>query len=249
MSRLSSRSAVCLKLAGLMCFAIATLPVAAAAQDIGTVRTIQAYGYGTPPQGARNPKYPRDRVVPDEFLETVPKGGMIIRFRDETELTLGENARVVVDKFVYDPRSGQGEQAVSITRGAFRYVSGKMNEDGIKIETPVSTIGVRGTILVGNHDEATNTTDLNVVEGEAIVTPKFGGNPFTMPFGTTISMRGGAGPQVTGPVAGFVATKQQIVDRLGLTSIPNGYVQINNTPGTRTNQKDRSYNYSSSPSP
>lgn len=213
----------------------------ASAEQVGAVRAVQTYAYGTPPQSERLPKYPRDAVVVDEYLETVEKGAMIVRFRDDTELTLGENARVLVDRFVFDPRTSDGEQLVSITRGAFRFVSGRMRKEGITIETPVSTIGVRGTTVVGDHDPDTDTSRISVVDGEAIIRPFYQVETIVVRAGQTILIRPGGSNVV--PTSGFRATKQQQVDRLGLASQRTGYIGMR---GGKEGQQGDRYESSSS---
>jgi hypothetical protein len=72
--------------------------------------------------------------------------------KDGTQLTLGENATLVVDEFVYDPNSSRGELSIRIAKGAFLYVGGLIEgESGakVRIQTPVGAIGVRGTTVWG----------------------------------------------------------------------------------------------------
>ena len=44
------------------------------------------------------------------------------------ELTLGENATVVVDRFVFNPDEGTGEALLKTGVGAFRLATGKISE-------------------------------------------------------------------------------------------------------------------------
>ena len=64
-------------------------------------------------------------------------------------LTLGENATVVVDRFVFDPDASVGEATLNATKGAFRMVTGRisdMTNKDIKVKTLVrGGVGVRGT--------------------------------------------------------------------------------------------------------
>ncbi len=72
--------------------------------------------------------------------------------KDGTQLTLGENATLVIDEFVYDPHTSRGELSVKIAKGAFLYVGGLIEgEPGgkVRIRTPVAAIGVRGTTVWG----------------------------------------------------------------------------------------------------
>ena len=70
---------------------------------------------------------------------------------DQSVFTVGANASVTIDKFVYDPNRGASDVAASVAKGAFRFMSGRsLSGFGHNaINTPVATIGVRGTILEG----------------------------------------------------------------------------------------------------
>ena len=84
----------------------------------------------------------------NDELRTGAKARLQVSFRDKTELTLGENARVVVDRFVFDPDAGTGEALINTGVGAFRLATGaisRMKNKEISVKTPFATIGVRGT--------------------------------------------------------------------------------------------------------
>ena len=73
---------------------------------------------------------------------------MEVTFRDQTLLTLGENAKVVIDRYVYNPSQSSGEMAVKATRGAMRFVTGKigkMKDHNVTVVTPQAALAVRGT--------------------------------------------------------------------------------------------------------
>jgi len=66
--------------------------------------------------------------------------------KDGTQLTLGEHATLVVDEFIYDPFRSRSELSVSVVKGAFLFVGGRIEGvTGAKVEIPVGVIGVRGT--------------------------------------------------------------------------------------------------------
>jgi hypothetical protein len=88
----------------------------------------------------------------NDELKTGADGHLQVTFRDDTVLTLGEDARVVIDHYVYDPDQGVGDVLLTTTQGAFRFATGKMKElieKTITVETPVAQIGVRGTEFWG----------------------------------------------------------------------------------------------------
>jgi len=71
---------------------------------------------------------------------------------DKSNFTVGANARVTIDRFVYDPSRSASAVGASVAKGAFRFLSGKSvkNMPGqTAIRTPVGSIGVRGTMFEG----------------------------------------------------------------------------------------------------
>jgi hypothetical protein len=72
--------------------------------------------------------------------------------KDGAQLTLGENATLVVDRFVYDPFRSRGELSLRVVKGTFLCVGGLVEGVSgakVRIQTPVAAIGVRGTTVWG----------------------------------------------------------------------------------------------------
>jgi FecR protein len=81
-------------------------------------------------------------------LRTGPKSRMEVTFKDKTTITLGENASLVVDRYVFNPEQSSGELAVSTGVAAFRMVTGRLGEMSnkkINASTPFGALAVRGT--------------------------------------------------------------------------------------------------------
>lgn len=117
-----------------------------AAQEIGRVALSVSDVRGTPPGGAPRPLAIGTGVMADESVETAAAARADILFRDETSLSLGPSTRITLDRFVYDPAAGSGEMAVSLTRGALRFVGGALSEGRpAVVTTPTATIGIRGS--------------------------------------------------------------------------------------------------------
>lgn len=68
-------------------------------------------------------------------------------FLDETTLTMGPDSSMFLDTFVFDPDANTGEMLLSTTKGAFRFITGSVDPASYLIETPIATMGVRGTII------------------------------------------------------------------------------------------------------
>ena len=106
-----------------------------------------------------------DAVYMNELIETDDESAIVIKFSDGSKLTIGENAKVTIDKYVYDPGAGSGAQTVTLAKGAFRFLSGAIPKEQVKLQTPTVTIGIRGTELI--FDVADDgETELSTVAGE-----------------------------------------------------------------------------------
>jgi hypothetical protein len=83
-------------------------------------------------------------------LRTGSDARLEVTFRDSTTLTLGENATVVIDRYVFDPDQSVGEASINAAKGAVRFATGRiktLNTKDISVSTPAATLGVRGTDL------------------------------------------------------------------------------------------------------
>ena len=93
------------------------------------------------------------RVFVGDEIRTGPDARLQIRFDDQSKLTLGENARITIDQFVYAP-SGDSRQALAIGRGVFRFATGQIGKlvpRNVDFRTPVATVGIRGTVFLGGE--------------------------------------------------------------------------------------------------
>lgn len=145
------------------------LPVMA--EPVGLVSRLQNTAYGTPPATPRTPKQPADGVEFHERIETTKQSAIEIGFIDGTNLTIGAEANLLIDDFVFDSDAGTGRAVINLAKGALRWTTGVMPVDGIAIETPTATITIRGTELkIGVRPNGNSTIAL--LEGMASVRAK-----------------------------------------------------------------------------
>ena len=86
-----------------------------------------------------------------DTLRTGPDGSMGVIFNDDTSLSLGPESMLVIDEFVFAPRQGRYSIALRMVKGTLAYFSGlisKLAPESAHIETPTSSIGIRGTKFV-----------------------------------------------------------------------------------------------------
>jgi hypothetical protein len=86
-----------------------------------------------------------DRVFQEERIATDDKGIGQFEFHDDTRLAIGPGSVVKLDRFVYGANRSATAVTVQLTKGAFRFISGKSASGAYQIATPTATIGVRGT--------------------------------------------------------------------------------------------------------
>ena len=89
-----------------------------------------------------------DRLYVGDTVVTGESGRLQIRFIDEGMVSLRANTELHIEAFEYDPESGEGGSVSRLMEGAMRAVTGRIaaNDPGsYTVETPVATIGVRGT--------------------------------------------------------------------------------------------------------
>ncbi len=108
-------------------------------------------------------------------LRTGANARLQVTFRDNTVLTLGENARLIVDRYVYEPQRGIGEATLRAAAGAFLFATGRMKslkDKHILVSTPLAEIGVRGTEFWGGPIDGQYGVFL--IKGEITVTSQGG---------------------------------------------------------------------------
>jgi hypothetical protein len=94
---------------------------------------------------------PGDGVAATDVLRTGPGGQLAVVLRDETRLTLGPDTTLDLARFEFEPARREVSLVVRVLSGVVSYVSGriaKLAPDAVRIETPSSVIGVRGTHLL-----------------------------------------------------------------------------------------------------
>jgi ferric-dicitrate binding protein FerR (iron transport regulator) len=155
--------------------AVAAGPAAAQAPEpVGRVNKVQNEANVVSATGAKAATIGTLVHMQDE-LRTGAGARLQVTFRDNTVLTLGEHARLTIDRYVYDPERGIGETALKAAAGAFRFVTGRMQnlkDKTIVVSTPVAQIGVRGTEFWGGPIDATYGVFL--IAGEVTVTNQGG---------------------------------------------------------------------------
>jgi len=117
-----------------------------------------------------------DLVYQGDAVATGADGKVGINFTDGSSFNLSSNARMVLDEFVYDPKSTSNASLFNLTKGTFTFVAGKVAKSGdMKVDTPVATMGIRGTTpRVEISDDGTVRFSTLIEEGKSKVARKPG---------------------------------------------------------------------------
>ncbi len=138
--------------AGLLVIGLLAGPPLQAQQEAGQIER-QKGAASRSAAGASSDLAQGARVFVGDEVRTGPGARLLIRFDDRSMLTLGENARITIDRFIYAP-GGESNQALNILQGVFRFATGQIADNrprDVAFTTPVATVGIRGTVFVGGE--------------------------------------------------------------------------------------------------
>ena len=93
-----------------------------------------------------------DPILQGDTILTGTDGSVGVTFIDDTVFSLGADGEMTIDEMVYDADKQEGKFAANMVTGVFSFISGeiaKIDPDGMSINTPVGTIGIRGTKVAG----------------------------------------------------------------------------------------------------
>ena len=101
--------------------------------------------------GRRLAAQPGYQLVQGDILTTGATGAMGVILRDDTILSLGPSTETRIEQFAFEPAGKNPGMVLRVARGVIGYLSGKIAKlapGSVRLETPVATLGVRGTYLV-----------------------------------------------------------------------------------------------------
>ncbi len=98
-----------------------------------------------------------EKIYVGDTLQTGGDGTIGITFKDNSTLSLGHNSTVIIQSFLFSPAYGKLSMVNRLVKGTAAFISGviaKLSPQSVHFETPVATVGFRGTtILVRIEDE------------------------------------------------------------------------------------------------
>ncbi|WP_299625259.1 Ig-like domain-containing protein, partial [Pelagibius sp.] len=118
------------------------------AEPIGQVSTLSGSARVQRPDGTRANLSEGDPIFEGDVVSTGVGSELGILFVDDTVFSLSANARMVINELIYNPSSTANSMGISLIQGTFVFITGKVAPSGgIDVETPVGTIGIRGTTV------------------------------------------------------------------------------------------------------
>ena len=128
----------------------------ARAADIGQVKitkgqvTIERSGQAVPAT-------PGTRLQAGDVLRTGADGSVGLTMSDNSLLSAGPNSILSLDRYEFDSTTSQGQFDTTLTKGSLAVISGriaKQSPDAMKVRTPASILGIRGTeFVVSSNDD------------------------------------------------------------------------------------------------
>jgi hypothetical protein len=97
-----------------------------------------------------------DLLQQADVLTTGANSSVGVTFIDNSRLSAGPNSRIELKQFRFDPTTQNGEFLADMQRGTLAIVSGQIakgSPDAMKVKTPTTILGVRGTTFAVKVEE------------------------------------------------------------------------------------------------
>lgn len=141
-----------------MRFTIATIllafAAAAVAQDAGEIKNVTGTA-SIERGGARLPAKVGMTVRQSDVLVTGADGALGVTMSDNTLLSIGPGSTLAIERYAFDSTTHRGQFDSSLRKGTLAVISGKMvkqSPEAMRVRTPSSIMGVRGTEFVVKVD-------------------------------------------------------------------------------------------------
>jgi hypothetical protein len=126
------------------------------ADDIGQIKVVKGQ-VSIERDGRSLPATAGARLQASDILKTGPDGSVGITMSDDSLLSAGPNSVLALDRYQFDATTSQGQFDASLQKGSLAVISGriaKQSPEAMKVRTPSSILGVRGTEFVVSVDDA-----------------------------------------------------------------------------------------------
>ena len=133
------------------CFAMT-----ATATEVGQIKV--AKGAAVIQRGVdKIPAVPGMKIFAGDVISTGADGAVGVTFVDNSLISTGPNSVFAIDQYIFDSTTHVGKFEGTLKKGTLAAISGKMVTqvpESMRIRTPSSIMGVRGTEFLVKVDEA-----------------------------------------------------------------------------------------------
>ena len=159
---------------------------------IGGVASARGAIFMTVPGGQQRIRLtPGTPVYANSRISTGPGAHLQVLLLDETQFTMGANSDMVMDDFVYDPKTSAGSVVANLSKGVFRFVTAKIarrTPDNMKVRVPTGALGPRGTEFAVALDDAAGHGAVRLYYGQLEVTDQRSGATEEMDSGQKLTL-------------------------------------------------------------
>jgi hypothetical protein len=127
----------------------------ALAADVGQIKLARGQ-VSIERDGQVVPAVPGTRLSGSDVLRTGADGSVGVTMTDNTLLSAGPNSVLSLDRYDYDSTTTQGRFDATLSKGTLAVISGriaKQSPDAMKVRTPTSVLGIRGTEFAVSVDD------------------------------------------------------------------------------------------------
>jgi hypothetical protein len=132
----------------------AVFAAAASANDVGQIKTVRGTVH-VERDGQRLAAKPGMGVRQADTLVTGADGAVGVTFLDNSRVSTGPGSVLEIERYRFNSTTHAGEFDASLKQGSIAVVSGKMVKQtpgSMRVRTPYSVMGVRGTEFVVRLD-------------------------------------------------------------------------------------------------
>jgi hypothetical protein len=130
--------------------AVLCLANLAAAAEIGQIKTVKGQ-VTIEREGRTLPGTVGTRLQSADVVKTGADSAVGITMDDDSLLSAGPGSVLSLDRYAFEPTTGQGRFDASLNRGTLAVISGRIakgSPDAMTVRTPTAILGVRGTEFV-----------------------------------------------------------------------------------------------------
>ncbi|MDX9981036.1 MAG: FecR domain-containing protein, partial [Lentisphaeria bacterium] len=142
-----------MRLLTLLSFALVlTASAEVARQRAGIVTALRGEVSVQAPGGEGRPPAIKEQIFEGDTIKTGNRGRVQICFEDDSIVSIGRDATLVVTKFFFDPSARQGAMQIEVKEGFFRVLGGAVTRiapENFETVAGTASIGIRGCSLGG----------------------------------------------------------------------------------------------------